>query len=133
MKTILFSCLAAAAVFPLTQCIVLDENGNSVEGSATQFPGNAPGHGGGPMTAEKGPGSVTIRENGRFVTSIRTAMPHVEETRWHKDKRQIAVKSRGNHGPATIQLFDSRSGRQLGRVMAYEAANGPGWARGMAE
>ena len=44
------------------------------------------------------------------------------------------MKSRGNHGPATVQLFNSRTGRLEGTVMAYELANGgPTWAAGMAD
>jgi hypothetical protein len=73
-------------------------------------------------------------EGSRRASVCRTASPNIEKTRWHRGQEQIFVKSRGNHGPATVQLFDSRSGRQLGTVMAYELANGgPDWARGMAE
>lgn len=54
--------------------------------------------------------------------------------RWHSEQEQIVVKSRGNHGPATVQLFDCRSGREQARVMAYEIKGGkPAWARGMGE
>ena len=132
MKTILLPLLAAAAVLPLTQCIMVDENGNPVEGSATQLPGSAPAYGQ-PLTAETGAGAVTIREGNRVLTSFRTAAPNVEQTRWYAEQEQIVVKSRGNHGPATVELFNSRTGAKLGTVMAYEAANGPAWARSMAE
>ena len=44
------------------------------------------------------------------------------------------VKSRGNHGPATVQLFNSRTGAEPGRVMAYDMRGGnPAWAAGMGE
>jgi hypothetical protein len=76
---------------------------------------------------------VTVREGGRVLTSFRTARPNVEETRWYSEQEQIVVKSRGNHGLATVELFESRTGRLLGTVMAYEAASGPPWARSMAE
>lgn len=75
-----------------------------------------------------------IREGGRIVSSFRTALPNVEETRWASEQEQIVVKSRGNHGPATVQLFNSRNGSELGRVFAYEIRNGqPAWAVSMAE
>lgn len=111
----------------LSHCIVVEESG-----TATQLPAETPSYGA-PLTAETGAGVVTIREAGRVVTSIRTARPNVEETRWYAEQEQIVVKSRGNHGPATVERFDSRSGRKLGSVMAYEAASGPAWARSMAE
>ena len=66
--------------------------------------------------------------------TIRTASPNVEETRWHAEQEQIVVKSRGNHGPATVQLFNSRNGREISRVMAYDIRGGqPAWAAGMGE
>jgi hypothetical protein len=58
----------------------------------------------------------------------------VEQTRWASEQEQIVVKSRGNHGPATVQLFSSRTGADLGRVQAYEIRDGqPGWVAGMGE
>jgi hypothetical protein len=87
-----------------------------------------------PLTATAGHSSVTIREGNRVLCSVRTAMPNVEQTRWAQEQERIVVKSRGNHGAATIQLFDSRSGRELGRVMAYDALGGdPRWAAGMGQ
>jgi hypothetical protein len=131
MKRPLLLAALPVVCLSLTQCIV--DVPNSDSGSATQHPGGGHSkhhH----LTADKGSGSVTIRDNGQYVTTLRTAHPNVEETRWHKDKSEIAVKSRGNHGPATIQLFDSRSGRQLDSVKAYNVTSGgPGWAAGMGE
>jgi hypothetical protein len=86
-----------------------------------------------PLTAETGPGSVTIRDGQRTLAILRTVSPNIEETRWVSGQGQIAVKSRGNHGPATIELFDCRTGAKLGKVMAYAAADGPAWARDLAE
>ncbi len=112
----------------LTQCLVVDETGNP-----TQLPGSAPSYGQ-PLTAERGFGTVTVREGARTVTVLNTASPNVEETRWASEQEQIVVKSRGNHGPATVQLFNSRTGRELGRVMAYDIRGGqPAWAAGMGE
>lgn len=122
--------LVLLACLPLCQCVI--EVPESSAGSATQLPGSTPSYGQ-PLTAETGPGSVTVREGDRVLSSIRSARPNVEQTRWHAEQEQIVVKSRGNHGPATVELFDSRTGRRLGSVMAYEAASGPDWARPMAE
>jgi adenosylmethionine-8-amino-7-oxononanoate aminotransferase len=114
------------AAFSLTQCIV--EVPSESNGTATQLPTY-----GQPLTAQTGPGTVTILEGSRVVTTIRTASPNVERTYWQAEQEQIVTKSRGNHGPATVELFNSRSGAKLGTVMAYDAANGPAWARSMAE
>jgi hypothetical protein len=87
-----------------------------------------------PLTAVNGQGRVTIMEGSRTVATCFTASPNIEQTRWVNEQQQIVVKSRGNHGPATVQLFNSRTGRQEGTVMAYELAEGgPQWAAGMAD
>lgn len=124
--------LIAVSLIGLNACIVVEPDGSPGTGTATQLPGSAPAYGQ-PLTAETGIGSVTIREGSRVLTSFRTAAPNVEQTRWYAEQEQIVVKSRGNHGPATVELFNSRTGAKLGTVMAYEAANGPVWARSMAE
>lgn len=120
-----------AAALLLTSCVVEDPANN--QGAATQLPGTAPAYGQ-PLTAITGLGSVTIREGSRPVSSFRTASPNAEQTRWYQEQEQIVVKSCGYYGPATVELFESRSGRKLGAVMAHELANGgPAWATGMAE
>ncbi len=120
-------------LFPVTHlclnaCVVTDP-----DGSATQLPASVPSYGQ-PLTAETGAGSVIIREGEHTLCSFRTAASNIEETRWYREQEQIVVKSRGSHGPATVELFESRTGRKLGSVMAYELADGgPDWASGMAE
>jgi hypothetical protein len=87
-----------------------------------------------PLTAVKGQGKVTIKEGSRTVAVCSTASPNVEETNFITEQQEIVVKSRGNHGPATVQLFDTKSGKEKGRVMAYEIRGGkPAWAAGMEE
>lgn len=87
-----------------------------------------------PLTAKTGAGKVTIKEGDVVVATLKTASPNVEETRFINEQQQIVVKSRGNHGPATVQLFNSRTGKEEGRVKAYEIKNGkPAWAAGMGE
>jgi len=77
-------------------------------------------------------GQVRILSNGRTVSVIRPAMPNVEQQRFINGNREIVIKSRGNHGPATIERFDTKTGTLRGKVMAYAITNGqPVWARGM--
>jgi hypothetical protein len=126
--------LALIVPLALAQCVAVPESPEPA-GSATQLPSMTPVPSyGQPLTAESAAGSVIIREGARTVTSFRTAMPNVEETRWASEQEQIVVKSRGNHGPATVQLFNSRTGAEMGRVMAYDIREGnPAWAAGMGE
>jgi hypothetical protein len=131
-KLILPTFFSSISLLCLTQCVVENTSPPS-SGTTTQLPAQNQSFGQ-PLTAIKGNGSVTIREGQKTLCSFRTASPNVETIRWYQEQEQIVVKSRGNHGPATVQLFDSRTGRQLGTVKAYELANGgPKWAAGMAE
>jgi hypothetical protein len=52
--------------------------------------------------------------------SERTGLPNVEETRFvEKDgEKMIAVKSRGDHGPALLELFDVHTATLKDKVMA---------------
>ncbi|MEM1084466.1 MAG: hypothetical protein AAGI48_10160 [Verrucomicrobiota bacterium] len=86
------------------------------------------------LSAKDSRGRITISEKGKPIAFIIPAMSNVEELRFINGQQQLVVKSRGDHGPATVQLFDSRSGRQEGKVMAFEIADGqPAWAAEMAE
>ncbi len=87
-----------------------------------------------PLTAVNGAGTVTIMEGQRNVAVCRTASPNVEQTRFITEQQQIVVKSRGAHGPATVQLFDTATGAEKDRVMAFDIkGNQPAWAAGMGE
>lgn len=120
--------------FLLSQCLVVDEGGNLVAPPGGGAAGAAQQGFSQPLTVVRGSGMVTILEGARVLSAPRTAMPNVEETRWYSEQEQVAVKSRGAHGPATIQLFDSRTGAERGRVMAYDVRSGqPAWATGMGE
>ncbi len=87
-----------------------------------------------PLSAVNGQGSVTILEGNRTVSVCRTASPNIEQTKFINEQQQIVIKSRGNHGPATVELFSTSNGAQQGKVMAYDIKNGkPAWAAGMGE
>ncbi len=93
-----------------------------------------PGHpqGYGRLTASVGQGQIQVMQNGRVISTIRTASPNVESHHFNKGQSQIVVKSRGNHGPATVQLFDTKTGILRDKVLAFAIQNGqPAWARGM--
>lgn len=118
--------LIVASSLLLSQCIIVEDGASNGASNAGSY--------GQPLTANRGPGTVTIMEGARLVATCTAASPNVEETRFINEQQQIVVKSRGNHGPATVQLFNTTTGRQEAKVMAYDIKNGqPAWAAGMGE
>jgi hypothetical protein len=88
--------------------------------------------GDGALRAAVGQGKVAIKEGSKTIAVMRTASPNVEKHRFYNGRREIVVKSRGNHGPATVELFDVRTGTLRDKVLAFAIRDGnPEWARGM--
>jgi hypothetical protein len=76
-------------------------------------------------------GGVRLLRRGMTVCLIRTELPKVE--RWEIINRntEIVIKSRGERGPAAVELFDTHSGILKAKVMEYAIHNGqPEWASG---
>lgn len=131
VRSITILAVVALAPLTLTQCVISESD---LENAVAEANKATPPSYGQPLTVVSGQGRVTIMEGSRTVATCYTASPNIEQTRFISEQTQIVVKSRGNHGPATVQLFNSRTGRQEGTVMAYELANGgPTWAAGMAD
>lgn len=87
-----------------------------------------------PLSAVNGKGSVVIKEGTRTVAVCKTASPNIEQTRFVDEQNKIVIKSRGNHGPATVELFNTHTGKLEGTVKAFElSGGGPKWAAGMAD
>jgi hypothetical protein len=86
----------------------------------------------GRMTASVGQSQIQILQNGRTISTLRTASPNIESHHFTSGQSQMVVKSRGNHGPATVELFDTKTGILRDKVLAFAIENGqPSWARGM--
>ncbi|MGI9242603.1 MAG: hypothetical protein ACR2RV_17535, partial [Verrucomicrobiales bacterium] len=95
---------------------------------------DGPAGSGQPLAARVSKGKVQILEGSRTVSVCTTALPNVEETKFIREQQQIVVKSRGSHGPATVQLFDTATGSEKSSVAAYNIRGGnPSWAAGMGE
>jgi len=132
MKRLLLIAAPVLAI-SLTQCVIDAAALQALENSQ-QSPSGSPSSNLQSLSASRGMGTVTILDGFQTVAICYTASPNVENTRFINGQQQIVVKSRGNHGPATVQLFDTRTGQQEGRVMAYEVRGGyPAWAAGMGE
>lgn len=116
--------LALACLF-LVQCV----GGSSGEADAAVAAGQAqePRY-----TASKRLGSVLILEGSRRVAICHTDGLQVQEARFINGQKQLVVKSRGRHGPAVVQLFDTRTGAEQDAVLAHEIREGqPAWAAGL--
>jgi hypothetical protein len=86
--------------------------------------------------AKAGQGRVTVMKEGKQLCVVKTAAPNIEETKFVKwqGKKCLAVKSRGNHGPASCELFDAKTGSLVDKVMAYAIEDSKqSWAAGWKE
>jgi hypothetical protein len=67
-----------------------------------------------------------------MVAEIKSAKGFIEGWDFTKDGERLVIKSRGAHGPATIELFAIRSGPPAQSVQAYEK-DLPDWAQPFAD
>lgn len=82
-------------------------------------------------TADVGQSQVTIKHGDKTVSVVRPGLPNVEATRFLEEngRKMLATKSRGNHGPALLELFDVQTGTLRDKVMAFAVEGGqPAWA-----
>jgi hypothetical protein len=89
----------------------------------------APRKGYPPLDVSVEQAGVRLLRRGMTVCLIRTGLPKVE--RWEIINRntEIVIKSRGDRGPAAIELFDTQSGILKAKVMEDAIHNGrPEWA-----
>jgi hypothetical protein len=78
--------------------------------------------------------SVRLLRKGMTVCLIRTQLPNVENWKLINGNTEIVVKSRGSHGPAAVELFDTRTGVLKDKIMAFAIQDGkPEWAQEFAE
>lgn len=73
-------------------------------------------------------GKLTLCEKGKVLTTISSEKAFIENWGFAADGRHFVVKSRGAHGPATIQLFGFKGGAAESSLPAY-GDKLPEWAR----
>jgi hypothetical protein len=79
-------------------------------------------------------GGVRMLRRGMTVSLIRTRFPNVENWKLVNGNTEIVVKSRGDRGPAAVELFDTRTGILKGKTMSNAIVDGePDWALGFEE
>jgi hypothetical protein len=64
---------------------------------------------------------------GKVLCRVQAALGFVEEWNFTKDGKRFVVKSRALHGPATIELRETDTGKVVQSVQASDA-NVPAWA-----
>jgi hypothetical protein len=77
-------------------------------------------------------GRVVVIRGGRILCVLRPAMPNIEQFRLTNHDQQLVVKSRGGHGPSTVELFNLSNGTINDKVLGFAIRKGqPKWAKGM--
>jgi hypothetical protein len=79
------------------------------------------------LVAAVGQSTVTVKNGNAILCTVKSGLPNVEAYRFIDDKF-IAVKSRGNHGPALVELFEVQTGILRDKVMAFAVQNDQDWA-----
>ena len=75
---------------------------------------------------------LNVCDHGKIVANFQSAKGFIEGWDFTKDGEHLVIKSRGAHGPATIELFSLGDGLAAQSVQAYEK-NLPDWAAPFAD
>jgi hypothetical protein len=75
---------------------------------------------------------LNVCHRGKIVANFQSAKGFIEAWDFTKDGEHLVIKSRGAHGPATIELFSLRDRLAAESVQAYEK-NLPDWAAPFAD
>jgi len=77
---------------------------------------------------------LVIYKGGKTITEFVTSKGIIEDWRFVEGGQQVATKSRGLHGPASVELFDIGARRRLHAMQAFEINDkSPAWAKPFAE
>jgi outer membrane lipoprotein-sorting protein len=71
--------------------------------------------------------TLVICRQGKVLCRAKTALPFIEEWRFVDDGKQFAVKTRAAHGPATLELHETKTGKLLATAKAADDQL-PKWA-----
>ncbi len=73
-------------------------------------------------------GTLVVCRQGRVLCRVESALPHVEGWDFIDGGAKFVLKSRGRHGPAKVELFETETGNLLAMVPAYSEDGQPKWA-----
>lgn len=72
-------------------------------------------------------GTLVICRQGQVLCRIKSGLPFIEEWRFLDDGKQVALKTRAAHGPASLELHETKTGQLLSAVKAADDKL-PAWA-----
>jgi hypothetical protein len=75
---------------------------------------------------------LNVCDHGKVVANLESAKGFIEGWDFTNDGEHLVIKSRGAHGPATIELFSLHNGLAMESVQAYEKSL-PEWAAPFAD
>ena len=75
---------------------------------------------------------VNVCDHGKVVANLKSAKGFIEGWDFTKDGEHLVIKSRGAHGPASIELFSLHTGLAMESVQAYDK-HLPDWATPFAD
>jgi hypothetical protein len=75
---------------------------------------------------------LSVCDHGKVLANLESSKGFIEGWDFTKDGEHAVIKSRGAHGPATVELFSLRNGPAEKSVQAYEK-NLPDWAAPFAD
>jgi hypothetical protein len=75
---------------------------------------------------------VSVCDHGKVVANLKSAKGFIEGWDFTKDGEHLVIKSRGAHGPASIELFSLHTGLAMESVQAYDK-HLPDWAAPFAD
>jgi hypothetical protein len=73
-------------------------------------------------------GKLVLNRKGKLIAEIESGKAFIEEWMFIEPGKQIVLLTRGAHGPADIELHDTKTGKLIESVKAF-AENLPAWAK----
>lgn len=71
--------------------------------------------------------TLIICRRGQVLCRIKATLPFIEEWRFLDDGKKVALKTRAAHGPASLELHETKTGQLLAAVKAADTKL-PKWA-----
>lgn len=71
---------------------------------------------------------LVICRQGKIIAQTKAGKPFIEDWRFLEGGRQFALRCRGGHGPADIELHETATGKLIASVDAY-GEKLPAWAK----
>ena len=72
--------------------------------------------------------TVVICRRGKVLCRVESAGAHVEDWSFISNGAQFVLKTRGNHGPASVELHDTATGKLIETTPAWSEGKLPTWA-----